>query len=94
MLKGIVNNIKREPVRWFSSLIAVVPIVVTGLLLFTNWNPTEEQLSYVLGMPGAIFGVLGWTVIREAVTPNAKLPPSTTAAVAVDQAIEESDEPA
>ena len=93
MFRAIGRNIQREPVRWFSSLIALVPITVTGILLFSHWNPTEEQLSYVLSTPTGILGVLGWTVVREAVTPNTKLPPSTTASVAVDQAIEDSSGP-
>ena len=90
MFRAIIENIKREPVRWFSSLLALVPITVTGILLFTSWKPTEEQLGFILGTPASVLAVMGWTVIREAVTPNAKLPPSTTAAVAVDQAIEDS----
>ena len=66
-------NIKREPVRWFTGLSTAVPIAVNGLIIFDAWDPTVEQLQYVLGVPAALAAVFGFTIVRDAVTPNEKL---------------------
>lgn len=67
-------NLKREPVRWFTGLSQLVPLIVTGLLVFDAWNPNAEQLAYVTGLPAALALVFGVTIVRNAVTPNDKLP--------------------
>lgn len=73
-MSKLTASVKREPVRWFTGLSTVVPIIVNGLLIFNAWNPSVEQLQYVLGVPTAIAAVFGFTIVRSAVTPNEKLP--------------------
>lgn len=63
------KSIKREPVRWFSALSALVPLGTAGLITFDWWHPTVEQLAYVNGLPAAVALGLGVTVVRNAVTP-------------------------
>lgn len=64
---GILQTIKREPVRALTAAAGVVPIVTTGLVLFHAWDPTDEQLAYVNGVPVALGVALGWTIVRNAV---------------------------
>lgn len=68
------NTVKREPVRYFTVAAALTPLITTGLILFDWWHPAVEQLAYVNGLPAAVAVAFGVTVVRNAVTPNDKLP--------------------
>lgn len=74
MIRAIVAHIRREPVRWFTATSQLIPVIVSGLLVFGAWDPTPEQLAYVSGAVAAIAGAFGFTIVRQAVTPNTKLP--------------------
>lgn len=75
-MRSIINWIKREPVRAFTIANGLAPIVVSGLLVFDAWQPTDEQLTYVVGLPAAVGIVFGVSAVRNSVTPNrANWPP-------------------
>lgn len=67
------QNIKREPVRWLAGLQVLWVAVVSGLLVFEAWSPSADQLQWTLGVPVVLANIFGFTVVREAVTPNEKL---------------------
>lgn len=78
---GLLQNIKAEPVRWFSAASALVPLGTTGLIVFDAWHPTLDQLAYVNGLPAAIALAVGVSVVRNAVAskPNVKAVDPATA---------------
>lgn len=63
------SSMKREPVRWFTGINALIPIVISGLTVFDVWVPTAEQLAYLTGVPVTLGLIFGVTVVRNAVTP-------------------------
>ena len=73
-MDALFNTIRREPVRYFTVASGLIPLITTGLILFDWWHPAVEQLAYVNGLPAAIAVVFGVTIVRNAVTPNDKLP--------------------
>lgn len=73
-MNAIIDSMKREPIRWFTGLQLLVALAVQGLLLFTEWDPTADQLTYIIGVPSALGAICGFTIVRNAVTPNEKLP--------------------
>lgn len=88
-MSTIWNNVKREPVRWLAGLQVLWVAVVSGLLVFGWWSPTADQLQWVLGVPVVIANVFGFTIVREAVTPNAKLPQQIEDAAENDRLVRE-----
>lgn len=82
LLRAIARNIRREPVRWFTVLSALTPLITTGFILFDWWHPTIEQLAYVNGFPAGIALAFGITVVRQAVTPNEKISDTMQGAIA------------
>ena len=71
---GLWQNIKTEPVRWFSAVSALTPLLTTGLIIFDMWKPTLDQLAYVNGLPAAVALAVGVSVVRNSVAskPNVK----------------------
>lgn len=72
-MSKLLANIKREPVRWFTGLDLLVQVILSGVLLFTSWNPNTEQTLWILGVPTVLATIFGVTIVRNAVTPNEKL---------------------
>lgn len=72
-MSKIWTSIKREPVRWFACIDALVGLFCTGLVVFDAWNPTLDQLAFVTGATAVVANALGFTIVRQAVTPNDKL---------------------
>ena len=72
-MSKLIANIKREPVRWFTGLDLLVQVILSGVLLFTSWNPNTEQTLWILGVPTVLATIFGVTIVRNAVTPNEKL---------------------
>lgn len=88
-MKALWHNIKREPVRWLTGLQVLWIAVCGGLTVFSWWSPTVDQLQWVLGVPVVIANALGFTIVREAVTPNAKLPAQIEDAAENDRLVRE-----
>jgi SNF family Na+-dependent transporter len=72
-VRAIINNVKREPVRWFAAIDGLVALLSTGLIVFDAWHPTLDQLAFVTGATAVVASALGFTIVRQAVTPNEKL---------------------
>ena len=73
-MSGLWQNIRREPVRWLSGFQIAWVAIIGGFIVFNQWEPTPDQLQWTLAIPVVLAGVFGITVVRNAVTPNAKLP--------------------
>lgn len=58
-----------EPVALFTALAMLVPLVVSGLVVFDAWSPTADQLAWVNGATIIIAGSFGIKVTRSNVTP-------------------------
>ena len=88
-MSTIWTNVKREPVRWLTGLQVLWIAVCGGLTVFGLWAPSADQLQWVLGVPVVIANALGFTIVREAVTPNAKLPAQIEDAAENDRLVRE-----
>lgn len=66
-------TLKREPVRWLTGLQVLWVAAIGGLLVFNMWQPSADQLQWTLGVPVVLANIFGFTIVREAVTPNEKL---------------------
>ena len=62
--------IKKEPVAFFGLLQAALTAVVTLLVAFNAWHPTDDQIAAVLGVYTAAT-VIATFLIRGGVSPTA-----------------------
>lgn len=64
------NWIRREPVRAFTAASILASWIIAGLTVFDLWHPSEDQLLWATTSVATIAGAFGFTVVRQAVTPN------------------------
>ena len=62
--------IKREPVRFWASVTAVVSAVVALLVGFEVLDWTADQIALVMAVVAAVGGVVQFFYVREQVTPT------------------------
>lgn len=72
-MSKLTASFKREPVRWFTGLDAAIAYILSGIMLFSEWDPSPDQVVYILGVPTTLAAIFGITLVRNAVTPNEKL---------------------
>ena len=69
-MNKLADLIRREPVRVFVALDILTAWIVNGLVLWDVWQPTDEQLAWVNGTWVTVAAAFGFTIVRQAVTPN------------------------
>lgn len=61
----------KQPVLTIASVQAVIAAIISALVLFNVWHPTDDQVAAVLGLYAVLAPIVFGLLARSKVTPVA-----------------------